>query len=394
MLQRTLPVMVLQGSPYQRGHQHGSTFEPDIVSALKLLERSVSGRVMRRARCRAAASWRILLDVAPAIAAEIEGLAAGSRCAAEDIFLRIGFEFFGEPAATGCSALAFNGGGGAIVGQNWDAPGGTKADLVLFMHSDPDGSRLATVASKGTLGWFGQNGRGLSLVTNDMMLDMTSAGLPSQVVRRLVMSQADVPSALRLLRRLPHMSGRSYLLGDASGRIAGVELSPATGVNALHAAGPLVHTNHAVLEQTQAVENRRLLRRIYPSTYRRYASLVGATGSLNSVTDAMRVLRDRTGAPNAISKSLSPLEATETACSVVYDCAAGVMHLCLGLPSAGAFVACRVAENASGHIRPRSDRISQAAPADTRQTWPKVRLQPLRTPTGARQGSRSRALRE
>lgn len=393
MAQDAFPVMFLQGSPYERGVQHGAAFDRDILSALEFLERSISARVMRGARRRAAASWRILLKLAPTIAAEIDGLAAGARCAAEDIFLRIGFEFFDEPTATGCSALAFKGRGGAVVGQNWDAPGGTKADLVLFMHSDPDGSRLATVASKGTLGWFGQNGDGLSLVTNDLMLDTVSAGLPSQVVRRLVMSQPDVPGALRLLRRLPHMAGRSYLLADASGRIAAVELSPATGVNSLRAAGPLVHTNHAVLEQARAVENQHLLQRLYPSTFERYALLAEATGSLNAVADAIRVLRDRTGAPNAVSKSSSPQEATETACSVVNDCAAGVMHLCFGLPSAGTFVACRVADNRSGQVRPRSDRISQAAPAGTPQTWPKVRPQPLRTPRGARQGSRSRALR-
>lgn len=394
MARHSFPVMLLQGSPYERGHQHGTACERDIVSALDILERSVSARVMQKARRKAAASWRTLVALAPSIAAEINGLADGAHCEVEDVFLNIGFEFFEQPAPTGCSALAFNGRSGAVIGQNWDAPRGTKSGLMLFVHSDPDGTQLATVASKGTLGWVGQNGYGLCLVTNDLMLDTTTAGLPSQVVRRMVLSEPNVPSALRLLHRLPHMGGRSYLLGDASGRIAGVEVSPVAGVSDLGEVGPLIHTNHALLRQTQAVENRSLLQRIYPSTYDRHASLASASASMNSVADAMRVLRNRTGAPNAVSKSFSPEEATETACSVVCDPTAGVMHLCLGLPSAGAFVACGVPASGSRTIRRRSNRISPAVRADTRQTLPKVLSRSPRNPQGALPGSRSRFLRE
>jgi isopenicillin-N N-acyltransferase-like protein len=383
--------MVLRGTPYERGHQHGAAFERDIVSVLDRLTRAVPAGILSSARRVAEASWRTMTMFAPAIVAEIEGMADGAHCAVEDVFLNIGFEFFGEPSPTGCSALAFNGGSGAVVGQNWDAPRGTKSSLVLFVHSDPDGSRLATVASRGTLGWVGQNGHGLCLVTNDLMLDTTTAGLPSQVVRRMILSEPDVPRALRLVQRLPHMGGRSYLLGDASGRIAGVEVSPAAGVNDLGGAESLFHTNHALLDQTKAVENHALLQQVYPSTYGRYASLAGTAGPLNSVADAIHALRNRAGAPNAVAKSHSREEATETACSIVCDPAAGVMHVCLGLPRVGAFVAHSLPSN--GTVRRRSGPISSAARADTQQTLPQVHARSLRNPRDARPGSRSRFLR-
>ncbi|CAM5329708.1 hypothetical protein MAUB1S_05720 [Mycolicibacterium aubagnense] len=391
MTRTSLPVMLLRGTPHERGHQHGAAFERDIVSALDRLARAVPAQTLRTARRAAEASWRTMTVLAPAIMAEIEGMADGAHCAAEDIFLNIGFEFFGEPSPTGCSALAFNGGSGAVVGQNWDAPRGTKSSLVLFVHSDPDGFRLATVASRGTLGWVGQNGHGLCLVTNDLMLDTTTAGLPSQVVRRMILSEPDIPGALRLVQRLPHMGGRSYLLGDASGRIAGVEVSPAAGVNHLGGVEPLFHTNHALLSRTKAVENRALLQQIYPSTYGRYASLAGSARPLCSVADAIHALRNQMGAPNAVAKSYSREEATETACSIVCDPAAGVMHVCLGLPRVGAFVAHSIAPN--GTVRRQSDRISPAARADIQQTLPQVRARSPRNRRDARPGSRSRFLR-
>ena len=393
MARAPFPVVVLQGAPYERGHQHGTAFQRDIVSDPDRLARSVPARVLVRTRREAEASWRTLNLLAPAIAAEIEGIADGAHCAAEDIFLNSGFEFFGEPAPTGCSAFAFKGERGAVVGQNWDAPHGAKSGLVLFVHLDPDGFQLATVASRGTLGWLGQNGHGLCLTTNDLMLDTRTAGLPSQVVRRMVLSEPDVPSALRLLHRLPHMGGRSYLLGDASGRIAAVEVSPAAGVKALAGAGPLIHTNHALLSETKAVENRALLQQIYPSTYDRYASLAGAAGSMRYVADAKRVLRDRTGAPNAVAKSFSREEATETACSIVCDPTAGVIHVCLGLPCAGAFVAHGLPARDRVSVRRHSDPTSPVVRADIQQTLPQVHSRSPRNPRDAQLGSRSRFLR-
>ena len=104
MTRASLPVMALRGTPYERGHQHGAAFERDIVSALDRLAKAFSARALRTARRTAEASWRTMTALAPAIAAEIEGMADGAGCAVEDIFLIIGFEFFGEPSPTGLKA--------------------------------------------------------------------------------------------------------------------------------------------------------------------------------------------------------------------------------------------------------------------------------------------------
>ena len=339
-----IPVILLQGSPLERGRQHGTVFADAIRAALERLRDATPAPSLEEARGRAARSWSILTERAPDVAAEVHGLAEGSGSGLLDVYLHIGFEFFPEPPPTGCSAIAVRGGAGAIVGQNWDAPKEAASELALFLHVGPDGFERALVASVGTLGWVGCNRHGLCLVNNDLMLDRAQDGLPSQVVRRIALAQPNVPAALRVLHDLPHMGGRCYLLGDAAGAIAGVEVSPSTGARPLPRADRIAHTNHATLPETQVVEDGRALQRTYPSSRWRLEGLNRFSAGSPTAAGVMRVLRDRDGAPNAISKSLSPDEATQTAFSIVFDCAAGNLHLCTGLPSSGPFTTFRLLE--------------------------------------------------
>jgi isopenicillin-N N-acyltransferase-like protein len=199
------------------------------------------------------------------------------------------------------------------------------------------GVERAFIASVGTLGWVGCNRHGLALLTNDLMLDAIPHGLPSQVVRRLVLDQPTVSAAVATLRSLPNMAGRCYLLGDATGAVAGVEISPSVGVREMATASPILHTNHARLLETAAIEDEARLQAIYPSSRHRLDALSRVSDGARTVTDVKRILRNRDGAPNAISKSLSEEEETETAFSIIFDCAAGRFHLCAGPPSAGAY---------------------------------------------------------
>lgn len=332
-----IPVTILHGTPYQRGFQHGAAHAVAIQTAVSRWRDDLGGRAYDMARPLAVRSWSLVRSHAPDVAAELTGIAEASSSDLIDLYLRVGFEFLAEPSPTGCSGIAVTGCDGAIVGQNWDAPPGVGANLVLFLHLGSNGVEQAIVASVGMLGWVGCNGSGLALLTNDLILDTALQGLPSQVVRRLVLAQPNVPAALAVLRALPHMGGRCYLIGDAEGRIAGVELSPRAGVRTMQPASPIIHTNHARLPQTSAVEDEPQLAAAYPSSRKRLATLAGLAEGVSTAIDMMQVLRSRGGAPNAISKTVSAEEATETAFSIIVDCAAREFHLCAGPPSLGVY---------------------------------------------------------
>lgn len=339
MTSKSLPTLVLQGSPQERGGQHGRAFSVQIRRILALLRARSEPAAYEAARRQAARAWALLPDVAPDVVAEIRGIAEGASCNPVDLYLRIGFEFFAAPANTGCSAVAVSRPDGAIVGQNWDAPLQDHDEQALFVHTGPDGAELTMVAAIGALGWVGCNGSGLALVNNDLLLDAGASGLPSQVVRRLVLQASDVRDAISRLETLRHMGGRAYLLGDAAGRIAAVEVSPTIGARLLRNAPVLFHTNHALDERAAAVQDKAALKRAYPSSQDRLKALRPHEYRLVGVKDVMIALSDRRGAPNAVAKMVSADEPTETAFSIIMECGSRRIHLCAGPPSKDRYLA-------------------------------------------------------
>ncbi|MES0133304.1 C45 family peptidase [Mesorhizobium sp. M0029] len=203
----TLPVVVLSGTSAQRGQQHGRMFATRISHVITKMKERYSPVSLNRARENANISWNILQNRAPEISEEIAGIASGANCDCIDIYCYIGFEFFDAHAESGCSGLAITTTRGAVLGQNWDAAPEMHSDLVFFLHVGGKGLDLAMVASVGTLGWVGVNRSGVGLLTNDVMLDKSTSGIPSQVVRRLLLAESNVSSAVETLKQLPVMGG-------------------------------------------------------------------------------------------------------------------------------------------------------------------------------------------
>jgi isopenicillin-N N-acyltransferase-like protein len=174
-------------------------------------------------------------------------------------------------------------------------------------------------------------------VNNDLMLTACAIGLPSQIVRRRILAQGSVAAAIAQLQDLPHMGGRSYLLGDASGAVAGVEVSARFGARLNPGAGPILHTNHALDPDIRADESEARLMQTYPSSRHRFDALTRKQPQAPSVTSLAALLSDREGYPDAISKAHSAAEPTATLFSVIFDCAERTLHLCPGEPANGAY---------------------------------------------------------
>lgn len=329
----TIPVVSLHGGPFERGRQHGQRFRAEIAAALAALRRSRDAAAYDAARRQAAAVLPEIERRAPDIAAELAGIAAGADSDPLDVLLRSGFELFGLPAVAGCTAIAAANPGGALVAQNWDAPASFAPELVLFLHFGPDGFERAIIASLGGLCWVGCNRHGLAFVNNDLMLSTTAPGLPSQVVRRLILQQQSVPAALDLLRAAPHMAGRSYLLGDAAGRVAGVEVAARIGARVNQAGDLVLHTNHALDRDVAADESASDLQSTYPSSRQRYDILRRRLPARPDVAAIAAALSDEEGFPDSIAKAASPGEPSETLFSVIFACGDRALQLCAGSPA-------------------------------------------------------------
>lgn len=333
-----MPIVVLVGTPYQRGVAHGSRFRSEIASILDRDLMRLPEKELSEARMRAVAAFEAIRKRAPQVAEELEGIAQGAGRTIPEIVLRSGFELLKPFSDTGCSALAVKTKFGGIVAQNWDGLPFKHSDLALFLHFSQSEFQFAVVASFGGLGVVGMNNRGLALVNNDLVLKASRDGIPSQVVRRLILDTTDIKSAASMIASLPHMGGRSYLLADRAGDIAAVEVSAKSGANFLPSADLYLHTNNALLPVTCLEEDEKTLFDIYPSSAARLTALQIAAARENlDVNGVMCALRDESGAPNAVCKTASADEPTETAFSVVMDCARGEMHLAAGKPSVSTY---------------------------------------------------------
>jgi len=279
----TFPIVLLEGTPRARGRQHGERFRDEIAAALATLRQEHSPAAFASARGKAETAWPMILSRAPDIADELQGIAEGSATQLMEILLRVGFEFFDTPSPTGCTALAFKGPRGAILGQNWDAPPEAAKELALFIHVGPQGFEQAVIASVGGLAWVGCNRHGLVLLNNDLMLGSRAPGLPSQVVRRIVLRESSVEAALMPMRSLPHMAGRSYLLGDSTGDVAGIEVSAGRGVRVNQRTAPVLHTNHALDPDIRDDEDEAALMKTYPSSRHRLQVLQRYAPGVSSV---------------------------------------------------------------------------------------------------------------
>jgi isopenicillin-N N-acyltransferase-like protein len=324
----TLPIVTLRGTAFERGFQHGARFRAEIAAAIARMK---AGPEAGRATARARDAWPRIKAEAPEPAAELEGLAAGAQLDLIDILLRSGFEFFADAGGTGCSAIAASGPSGALVAQNWDAAPELASELALFLHHGPAGFAQAVIGSLGGLGWVGCNRHGLAFVNNDLVLSSTGPGLPSQIVRRRILEQETVDAAVECLKGLRHMAGRSYLLGDAAGAVAGVEISARNGVRITRRA-PVLHANHALDADIAADQSQAALRRLYPSSRHRQSVLERKAPAPASVTAIAALLSDREGAPDAIARTVVTQEPTVTLFSAIFDCAGRALHLCAGAP--------------------------------------------------------------
>jgi isopenicillin-N N-acyltransferase-like protein len=323
----SLPIIILNGSPTERGRKHGAVLSRLIHARFRKLRQSAEPLAWRGAKSLAAKSFEQIVRLAPDVALELEGIADGAELAVLDIYLLSCFEYFAE-GRTGCTSAGLSTPHGAILGQNWDAPAGEAGDIVVLLHEGAN-ERFMTVASAGTLGWVGINGNGLAFVNNDLILDTRLDGLPSLVIRRMMLGAPNVAKAVGLLRQNPHMSGRCFLVGDAAGILRVAEVSPCVGV-VDEAAHSMIHTNHPRFPAVAMWENGEAVARLYPSSHERLRA--ASSLPLTSIDDIKVILRDRSGAPDAVCKSVSAREATETAFSVILDCGRREVLIAAGRP--------------------------------------------------------------
>ena len=292
----------------------------------------------------------LVREHAPVTAAEMAGMAAGAGLLEDELLLlACAYEkYMGAapapvrapaPATDGhCTALGAAGdatvAGGVICGQNNDELMadwlGGAADVIVH-HTAGDGLQTLPYTHAGVPAYMGMNSAGLCVTWMYIDDGERGAGLPTCVLIRELLTMRSVQEAVDYLERTPHAVPNAFLLGHPEG-LCTVEAFPHSRIRVREGTSLLWHANH-ILDPELATADRQASNpeaTTFSRCERMGDLLCGHRGGID-VRAAQRFLSDH-GSRHAICQHPKPdAEAPgKTLASMVFEPAAGTMHLAFG----------------------------------------------------------------
>jgi len=346
-----LPVVYVEGEPYQQGHQHGAALRDQIGHNLdvyydRFQREAQLGPDEARAR---AVRYQPLLDGGPYFDA-LQGMAAGSGHALLDLLvLNVRYELLyyqygvcGVGGPDGCTAFAVLPSAAAnrhlMLGQNWDWIPQVRGAVLHTV--EPDGLETLSFTEAGIVGGkIGLNSVGLGLAINGLLStadDWSRLETPFHVRCYEILRRRSLREAVRLVVAGKRACSANFLLAQTPDQAVDIEAAPDTVRELQPEAGTLVHTNHFLdpeqLAITEPISERR------PHSYwrqTRMRMLLEERATI-AVGDLEAALRDHTTYPDSICRHENPEDPPEEWCitvtSAIMDLDARTLRLTDGPP--------------------------------------------------------------
>ena len=298
-----VPTITLTGDPYAMGLAHG-----------KAMARQIAAYTAERVALAGSSAWTgrdssrtELLDLAtaclelheqrfPRLVEELAGVAAGSGTGVAELLIAGGFTDFvdavaaiddvpgpGEFSATpepgrtavraaieheidDCTAFLVPAGRMALeagtaagaLAQTWDMHEGSAEHLVLLEGRPDAAPDFIVYTTAGCVGMIGINEAGVSVGINNLMAADGGVGLTWPFVVRAMLEQESAEEAMKVLLSVPLAGGHNYLVLAADGSGMNIEAMPTRRHATRLTDAPLVHANHCLAPETQALERERL----------------------------------------------------------------------------------------------------------------------------------------
>lgn len=274
-------VLEVAGSPYEMGLAHGRAFAADIARFSEERVRlagqgSWGGNELTRAEVLALAEACVPAhrSYAPELVEELEGVAAGCGLSLAELIIVGGFTDFVDAvyagagravaapvAADNCTAFLVANertpDGHGFVGQTWDMHHSATEQIVMLRGTPADAPEFFAYTTVGCVGMIGMNEAGIAVGINNLSAGDGRVGVTWPFAVRRILQQQTLESALEELRRAPLSGAHNYLLMDAEGRGVNVEAMPTRRAETELGSDVLVHTNHCLLADTEAVQRPR-----------------------------------------------------------------------------------------------------------------------------------------
>lgn len=329
----------IRGDAAARGRAHGEAFRQRIHAARDFyFDELFAGGPLDGAalEARAATVAALCEQLAPAQAAEIRGIAAGSGLAPWQVFVLNARTEIINARVGECSALYLAQSG--LLAQNWDWLEPLESECVVIAHERPDGHRYVTFGEPGMVGKIGLSSAGLGVCLNILFAPHDLTGLPVHVLIGALLNAPDFDAARALMAAAGAGKASHLLVAAAGGRAVSMEffgdechaLEPVDGV--------LLHTNHC-LGRGAAGRTPELA-----NSCARY-DLLGAALAADARRDLERVreiLSSDAGGEDALLRPYRPQSVlgnrrVGTCATVIMELGAGRLHLRRGPHAAAPF---------------------------------------------------------
>ena len=242
-------------APADRGREFGRAQSERVALVAEVYARlfaTVAGLDAAAVRRLGTAALDRIAAIAPALAAEVEGIAAGAGLPVETVAALNARTEILRAAAGECSTIACAreaAADGTSFGiQTWDWHEELRDGWLVWTIEHPDGRRVETLTEAGIVGKIGRNGGGVGVLLNILSHagDGGPMGDPVHVLCRRVLDEATgAGDALELLRSARPSASSAVTVVAADG-VGTVELSPAGPGTVSPVDGVITHTNHFV----------------------------------------------------------------------------------------------------------------------------------------------------
>jgi len=262
-----IQLLELSGEPFERGVVHGEKYASQIKEAIRILKTIIRLDVDKEPDKYFSTFYEkqnfipSIKQHTPDLWEELEGLAKGSKCSIQDIFImQLGDDFFAytgdfgtSMGAVRCSSLGVEHKSNkpSIIGQNldWDLSG-EGSHLVLKINDPKTEISSIVIATPGVIGTMGVNNKSVSICTNAIWTQTNNSltGLPVTFVLRGVLDCSTYEEAVTFIKSVKHATGENYIIGDKD-NVGCFECSPNKVAEYIPMENPkrVFHTNHVLV---------------------------------------------------------------------------------------------------------------------------------------------------
>jgi len=341
------PIVYVRGSNRQMGQQIGEACKEQIRHSIEnahtlidqtydYLELTWEGAQIQASKYMPFAQERY-----PQYVDEIQGMAEGAQVSFDDLAVVNAMEGVSMDALhlTKCTSFAVNEerttDEHVLVAHNEDWLPEDEPD-VYVVHATPENEPpYIAMTYGGLLANIGFNAAGIAQCCDTVYPVDKRIGIPRVLVSRAVLGARTLSDAVRLALVPQRSAGYNHLLAHESGELYSVEVSARRFAILYGEDGQIVHTNHYLDREMQAIENEPEELISTRLRYFRAWRLLRQTQK-HTIKTLQSVQRDHVNHPSSICNHCDcdqdPLDREKTINAIIMDLTAGAMHIAWGNP--------------------------------------------------------------